>query len=53
MSTLALEEFMMIDDHAIPRVLTYAAQRSLSVFARLRRCLMRFVVGGTKQRRTC
>ena len=41
MSTLALEEFMMIDDHAIPRVLTYAAQRSLSVFARLRRCLMR------------
>ena len=31
MSTLALEEFMMIDDHAIPGVLTY--------------CCVTFIVG--------
>ena len=33
MSTLALEEFMMIDDHAIPSVLTYCCATFIVGFA--------------------
>ena len=33
MSTIALEEFMMIDDHAIPSVLTYCCATFIVGFA--------------------